>query len=117
VGWVGKANGKNGYFFSKTPRPAHPVSYVTFALGSFPRLKRRKGETNPSLSCNVADKNERPHNSSHIHSHSLQGSIIITINITISFIQGIHTYKPETNHVSKQYIIIIIIINIIIIII
>jgi hypothetical protein len=31
--------------------------------------------------------------------------IIITIlnNITISFIQGIYTYIPETNHVPKQY--------------
>jgi hypothetical protein len=29
--------------------------------------------------------------------------IIITIITTISFMQGIYTYIPETNHVPKQY--------------
>jgi hypothetical protein len=29
--------------------------------------------------------------------------IIIIIIITISFMQGIHTYIPETNHVSRVY--------------
>jgi MFS-type transporter involved in bile tolerance (Atg22 family) len=29
--------------------------------------------------------------------------IIIIIAITISFMQGIYTYIPETNHVPKEY--------------
>jgi hypothetical protein len=30
-------------------------------------------------------------------------TIIIIIIIIIPFMQGIHTYKPETNHVSREY--------------
>jgi hypothetical protein len=29
--------------------------------------------------------------------------IVIIIIIIISFMQGIHTYIPETNHVPKEY--------------
>jgi hypothetical protein len=29
--------------------------------------------------------------------------IIIITTITISFMQGVYTYIPETNHVPKQY--------------
>jgi len=31
--------------------------------------------------------------------------IIIIIIITVSFMQGIHTYIPETNHVPRGYIV------------
>ena len=42
--------------------------------------------------------------------------IIIIIILDISFMQGIYTYIPETNHVPREHCIIIVIIIIIIII-
>jgi hypothetical protein len=33
----------------------------------------------------------------------LSSSVIVIIIITISFMQGIYTYIPETNHVPKGY--------------
>jgi hypothetical protein len=30
-------------------------------------------------------------------------TIIIIVVVVISFMQGIHTYMPETNHVSRVY--------------
>jgi len=51
--WAGSVmssitNGNKVYFFLRNVKncfTAHPVSYVMFALGSFPRIKRQKRET------------------------------------------------------------------------
>jgi hypothetical protein len=46
----------------------------------------------------------RPHeHGGHTQHWAAEPEIIIIIIVTMSFIQGVYTYIPETNHVPKEY--------------